>query len=369
MITPLGRIPEEVLGRIRNNESAAIEPFFETCKFDCPVFAPVPDFNAEDYFPDNKTLRFMNRDARMAVAAAALAMDDAGVKSDETYRAEEIGLYGSTGVAGMSVEEITRIIRYAAREDGGFDLERFGREALRRVRPVLSFKILANMPICFVSIFQNIKGPNAVYTPWEGHGAHAIVSGIRAIRQGKVPCALVGGCDVKTRELSFINLQQTGVFESWKRFGTGCIPAEGAAFLVLEDEEKANKRGRKAYARITEYQLGSTSSTTELDKILFSILSKLKTSSQQVKLCLSGDGDFFITESEGKAIKSAGFKLQESIKPKSSIGNLFAAAAALQVGLAAVLNSKQTDGEQVAANCFGFGSEQAAFLLESACIE
>ena len=369
MITPLGRTPQEILERINNNETATVKPFFDTCKFDCPVYAPVEDFNAEDYFPDNKLLRFMNRDAQMAVVAAALAMDDAGVKSDQTYPPEQIALYGSTGVAGMSVEEITRIIRYAAREDGTFDLESFGKVALRRVRPVLSFKILANMPICFVSIFQNIKGPNAVYTPWEGHGAHAIVSGIRAIQQGKAPCALVGGCDVKTRELSFINLQQTEVFESWKRFGSGCIPSEGAAFLVLEDEEKANKRGKKPYARIIDYQLGSNSSESDLDKTFLSILSKLKISSQQVNLFLSGDGDFFVTESEEKAIKNAGYKLQKSIKPKSSIGNLFAAAAPAQVALAAVLNSQQGRGEQVAANCFGFGSEQASFLLESSCVE
>ena len=102
----------------------------------------------------------------------------------------------------------------------------------------------------------------------------------------------------------------------------------------------------------------------------FSIsLSKLKIPSQQVNLFLSGDGDVFITESEEKAIERAGFEFRESIKPKSSIGNLFAAAAALQVGLAAVLNSQQGDIEQVAANCFGFGSEQASFLLESSCIE
>ena len=43
----------------------------------CPLFAPVADFDAQRYFPDNKTLRLMNRDAQMAVVAARLAMQDA----------------------------------------------------------------------------------------------------------------------------------------------------------------------------------------------------------------------------------------------------------------------------------------------------
>ena len=100
-------------------------------------------------------------------------------------------------------------------------LERFGRVALRRIRPVLSFKILSNMPICFVSIFEGVRGPNAVYTPWEGQGAQAIAAGIRAIRRGDVPCALVGGCDVKTHELALVSLQQLGVFGSWIQHGRG----------------------------------------------------------------------------------------------------------------------------------------------------
>ncbi|MCJ7694497.1 MAG: hypothetical protein MUO40_03640, partial [Anaerolineaceae bacterium] len=223
MITPLGRTPQEVLERIHNNETAAVKPSFETDKFDCPVFAPVSNFTANDYFPENKLLRFMNRDAQLAVVAAHLAMNDADLRAGETYPEEDIALYGSTGVAGMTVEEVARIIQFAANKDGSLDLHGFGQVALKRVRPVLSFKILANMPICFVSIFQSIKGPNAVYTPWEGHGTQAIATGIRAISRGDVPCALVGGCDVKTRELSFINLQQLGIFESWKQFGKGCV--------------------------------------------------------------------------------------------------------------------------------------------------
>ena len=54
----------------------------------------------------------------------------------------------------MPVDQIARLVEHAAAADGSLDLERFGRVALRRIRPVLSFKILANMPICFVSIFR-----------------------------------------------------------------------------------------------------------------------------------------------------------------------------------------------------------------------
>ena len=364
MVTPLGNSPEKVLERIFNNESAAIEPEFETSEFDCSLCAPVSDFGPEHYFPDNKSLRLMNRDAQMAVVAAHLAMEDAKVSSDTTYPAEDIALYGSTGVAGMSVEEITRIIRYAACEDGTLNLESFGKIALRRVRPVLSFRILANMPICFVSIFQNIKGPNAVYTPWEGHGAQAIATGIQAIKRGLVQCAIVGGCDCKTHELSFINLQQLGIFESWKKSGKGCVPGEGSVFLVLEDEETANQRGKKAYAKISDYKLSSVTSNSPLKDMLLSTMSELKINGK-AKVIAASDGDVAIAEDEKLVLEHLGLDSQKLLKPKSNIGNLFAAAAAVQVALAAKLTGRHETKQQIIANCFGHGSEYASFVLET----
>jgi len=349
LVTPLGRSPREMLERIRRGEVAASKPPFDIASLACPFCASIPDFDAEQYFPENKTLRLMNRDAQMAVVAAHLAMEDAGAKADETYPAEEIALYGSTGVSSMSVEEISRIIEYAAGSDGSLDLRRFGQIALKRVRPVLSFRILANMPICFVSIFENIRGQNAVYSPWEGHGAQAIATGIRAIKRGDVPCALVGGCDVKTRELSFVNLQQLGVFESWSRYGKGSVPGEGAAFLVLEDEDQATKRGKRAYAKITDYKIRSTCSTSELRDTFLSVISKLKINGD-VTVIAAGDGDVAFEENEQQAFEQAGFEPQELFRPKANLGNLFAAAAAVQVGLAAELAGKQKRGRLVLAN-------------------
>jgi hypothetical protein len=401
LVTPLGRSPREILERIRRGEVAASKPPFDVGALSCPFCAPIPDFDAEQYFPENKTLRLMNRDAQMAVVAAHLAMEDAGVKADETYPAEKIALYGSTGVSSMSVEEITRIIEYAAGSDGSLDLKRFGQIALRRVRPVLSFRILANMPICFVSIFENIRGQNAVYTPWEGNGAQAIAAGIRAIRRGDVPCALVGSCDVKTRELSFINLQQLGVFESWSRYGKGSVPGEGAAFLVLEDEDQVTKRGKRAYAKITDYRIRSLPLNSScavrcaLCDAIRNTQYAIRTGNGDVTVIAAGDGDVVFEEDERQVFEQAGFEPPRTncspysihyqnflflnglnwsigaglLRPKANLGNLFAAAAAVQVGLAAELAGKRERGQPVLAICFGYGSEQASFVLEPVCHE
>ncbi|MBE0535041.1 MAG: hypothetical protein IH624_05165 [Phycisphaerae bacterium] len=368
MVTPLGRSAEAVLNRILCHESAMTAAPFASGEFDCPVWAPVAGFDPEAYFPDNKMLRLMNRDAQMAVVAARLAMEDAAVRSGETYQADEIALFGSTGTAGMSAKEIARIVQHATREDGSLSLDRFGRVALKRVRPVLSFRILSNMPVCFVSIFENITGPNAVYTPWEGQGAQAIAAGVRAIRRGDVRCSVVGGCDVKCREVSFVSLQQSGVFDSWKRYGRGCIPGEGAAFIVLEERHSAVRRGIRPYALVKDFRMKSASSAAQREKVLCSILSEIKLQNGSCRLQVVGasDGDYAIDCSEEQALERAGIGQDAVLKTKSAIGNLFAGAAPVQVGLAAQLAAQERAGGVVIANCFGYGSEQAAFVLEAA---
>jgi 3-oxoacyl-[acyl-carrier-protein] synthase II len=74
MVTPLGISPQDVLDRISRNEIAATKPMFETSEFDCSLCSPISDFDAGHYFPENKSLRLMNRNAQMAVVAAHLAM-------------------------------------------------------------------------------------------------------------------------------------------------------------------------------------------------------------------------------------------------------------------------------------------------------
>ena len=317
----------------------------------------------------------MNRDAQMAVVAADLAVKDAGVVVDETYASEEIGLYGSTGLTGLPVDEIRRLVQFSAAADGSLDLQQFGQVALRRVRPVLSFKILANIPICFVSIFEGIRGENAVYTPWEHHGAQAVIAGIRALQQRRVSCAVVGGCDVKTHEFAFIALQQQGYFESWQRAGRGSadtarscgtVPGEGAAFLVLENEEDARRRNARIYARIRDHGLVTKRREQTLADTFTATLSCVAACVQGFGLVASGDGDDSVCEAEETALRDLGLKPQCTIRPKVALGNLFAGASAVQLCLAAEWLRQEPGLRRVLATCFSRASGQAAFLLEAA---
>ena len=365
LLTPLGKSPGEVLDRVGRGESAARRPGFDTSSLLCKVVAPIVDFSPEQYVEDVKSLRLMSRDAQLAVAAARLALADARLEPGRTVAAEDIALYGSTGMTGMPAEEVGALVKHSADSEGNLDLRQFGRVTLKRVRPVLSFKILANMPICFVSIFGNIRGPNGIYTPWEGQGVHAIVAGIRAIEEGLAACAVVGGCDVRTHEFAFVSLQQLGAFQSWADHGEGPVPGEGAAFLVLEEEGQALARGARVYARIGRHALGTASKTSPLAETFAALIAGMR-AHEVSSLVAASDGDRAIREAESQALEQVSLQAVARLYPKRFLGNLYAAAAAVQVALAAAVASRAGCGQRVLANCFGHGSQHGSFLLEGA---
>jgi len=362
MVTPLGSSPRAVLDQIAAAATAARAPTrFDARPFACPVCAEIDGFDPTAYVGASKALRLMSREAQLAVSAARLAMEDAGVRIGEHYAPDEVGLFGATGLAGLPLDEVEPLLRHSARADGGFDPCRFGADALRRVRPVLSFKILSNMPVCFVSMLENVQGVNAAYNPWEGQGAQAIAAGILAIERGEARCALVGGCDVKTHELAFIALEQQGVFRPWAECGAGPVPGEGAAFLVLEDEARARSRGACILGRVACFAFRTVGASGADEAACAALLSASLVAPPTAVVSGSWGGGA-VSRGERRALEGLGCQPERMVAPKAHLGDLFAAAAAVQVGLAAVLAATG----RVVASCFGYGREQAVFVLEGA---
>ncbi len=363
MVTPLGNDAAQVLQKVRAGASAAGPPTgFDVSAFSCRVCAQVRDFDPTRYVVEPKMVRLMNRDAQLAVAAARLALEDAGVKSGATYAPEEIALFGATGLAGLPLKDVTPLIRVSAGLNGAFDLARFGRAGLKAVSPILSFKILSNMPLCFVSINENIQGPNAIYAPWEGEGAQAVEAGVRALRAGDARCVLVGGCDVKTHELAFATLEQRGCFASWPKTGMGLVPAEGAAFLVLETEKDALARKATRYCCLSSLKLRSPGHREDVHQTRLDVIRSLKLSGVEV-LVGSASGSDRDDELESAMLAAAQISVRARLHPKKQAGDLFAAAGLLQVALGATLTG--SGAETALVTCFGHGSTQAAFVLEA----
>ena len=176
-------------------------------------------------------------------------------------------------------------------------------------------------------------------------------------------CALVGGCDVKTHELAFASLQQHGLFSSWRSTGKGVVPGEGAAFLVLETEADALKRGARIHAGFGAFNLRPHCDLDAMANTRGAVLNRLGIR-EAGTLVSSANGDEGNDEQEAAVLQVSGVSVATRICPKKQVGDLFAAAATLQIALGAMLTA--AGAATVLANCFGHGSTQAAFVLEKA---
>jgi 3-oxoacyl-(acyl-carrier-protein) synthase len=210
----------------------------------------MPQFDPGERLGSRRMLKYMSESAVLGCVAAHEAAADANMQ--RRFRSERIGLYAGTGLAAARIEETVPMLHESTDANGRFSCRLFAERGLSATNPLLSFKILANMPPCLVSIIEGVKGPNMIFTPWEGQTGYALLEAWRAVADGEVDCALVGGADAAAHPLTFVYLSQAGLL------GEGESPANGAAYVVMERAESARRDQQRVYARLAHAEVSAS---------------------------------------------------------------------------------------------------------------
>lgn len=214
----------------------------------------IKDFDPEALISSKKLLKLMNRESQLAFLAAQQALEHSGIL--RSCSRERMGAYLGTGLTAGDLETIVSIVENSMDTDGKFSYALLGTSALARCNPLLSFRILPNMAMSYISIAHGIQGPNMVFNPWPGNTVQAILEAKRSIESGEIDCALAGGCDAKCNYVSFLTLSQLGLLSSsgvakpFSPQSDGIVPGEGAACVVLESFEHAASREARILAEL-----------------------------------------------------------------------------------------------------------------------
>jgi 3-oxoacyl-[acyl-carrier-protein] synthase II len=108
---------------------------------------------------------------------------------------------------------------------------------------------MPNGPTGQIALRHGLLGPSWGTVSACAAGAHAIGSGLRELRAGTVDAVVVGGTEAALVDLARAGfsamdaLSPTGRSRPFHRDRDGFVLAEGAAALVIEDEERAKARG------------------------------------------------------------------------------------------------------------------------------
>jgi len=198
----------------------------------------IDDWDPSPWFGP-KDARRTDRFAQFAMAAAAMALDEAGPVAADPDRS---GVLVATGVGGLATLEEQIVIRH---EKGP-----------KRVSPFLVPMMMGNAAAAAVSMRFGWRGPCEAIVTACAASTHAIGYGARLIALGVCDAALAGGSEAAITETGvagFTNmtaLSSSGISRPFDVARDGFVMAEGAGVLVLEELEAARARGAHVYGEV-----------------------------------------------------------------------------------------------------------------------
>ncbi|MFF5342309.1 ketosynthase chain-length factor [Streptomyces althioticus] len=206
-----GHLPLRVAGEVRSFDPAAL---------------------VEDRF-----LVQTDRFSHFAMAAAALALDDAGL-GGEPADPYSVGVVTAAGSGGG--------------EFGQRELQKLWSQGSKFVGPYQSIAWFYAASTGQISIRGGLKGPCGVVASDEAGGLDSLAHAARAVRRGTdvmvvgaaeaplAPYSMV--CQLGYPELSTLD-DPDRAYRPFTEKACGFVPAEGGALLVVEDEDRARERG------------------------------------------------------------------------------------------------------------------------------
>lgn len=223
----------------------------------------IPDFDPTKSIKNRKSLKVMSKTIMLAVMASDLAIRDSNLQMDQ-INPLRFGVSLGTGIINNDLDELAQGLREGFREDGTFDMQKFGQTGIRSLFPLWLLKYLPNMPACHISIVHGLKGPNNTLTTSSAAGAQAIGEALRVIERGDADLMIAGSADSKLNAMGLSRLHLLGLLskrnhvaeEAYCPFDEkhdGMVPGEGAGLLILEEYKHAKARGARIYGEIKGY--------------------------------------------------------------------------------------------------------------------
>jgi 3-oxoacyl-[acyl-carrier-protein] synthase II len=206
-----------------------------------------------------KGLKVMCRETRMAVAAAQLAIADAGF-AEKPMEPETSGVVLGSDYMLTMPEDYEAGMKTCA-SAGEFEFTRWGKEGLGDMAPLWMLKYLPNMPASHIAIYNDMRGPNNSLTMREAAGNLAIGEAFRTIQRGHANLMVAGATGTRilpmqaihalqTEQMAAENCDPTKASRPFDKSRTGMVAGEGAGTLLLEELSSAKARGATIYAEV-----------------------------------------------------------------------------------------------------------------------
>jgi 3-oxoacyl-[acyl-carrier-protein] synthase II len=245
-VTPIGTGVEGLWQGLHARRSA-VRPItrFDPTPFRSRIAAELPDFRPQDFL-DARRVRRYDRFSQLAVVAAGLALEDAGLLLAREDR-DRVGTTMGSALGGVA---------YAEEQVGVY-----ANAGLRAVDPMLALSVFGGASSCNIAIEFGVSGPNSTNAMSCASGTIAVGDGFHAIRDARADVMLAGGAEAPLaplcygafaviRAMSTRNDDPGSASRPFDAGRDGFVMGEGAAVLVLEERARAVARGARLIAEV-----------------------------------------------------------------------------------------------------------------------
>ncbi|MCR5762300.1 MAG: beta-ketoacyl-ACP synthase II [Treponema sp.] len=249
-VSPVGNTVEETWAAVKAGKSGiALTTHYDNAPFKVKYDAEVKNFEVEKYM-DPKNARKMARFSKYAVAAAKMALDDAGI-TDNKEILDNASVFLGVGIGGFEITESS--------------LESYVKSEKTRIPPMTVPMLIPNEAAANISITFGLHGAAHTIATACASGTDAIGDALDNIRCGRSDVVLAGGAESTTNGFANLGFEVLHALSSkWADDPTkasrpfdkqrdGFIMGEGGTILVLEEYEHAKARGAKIYAEVVGY--------------------------------------------------------------------------------------------------------------------
>ncbi len=253
LVTPLGVGVEQTWKALCNGQSGIGRiTRFDPAGYPSQIAGEVKGFDPAQFI-EKKDIKKMDTFIQYAVGASRMAADDAGLKVTKDD-ADRVGVYIGAGIGGLpAIEHYHKVL-----QEKGPD----------RVSPFFIPMVIINLASGQVAIRLGARGPNSCAVTACATGNHCIGDALRIIQRGEADAMLAGGTEStitpltvagfsSARALSTRNDDPAHASRPFDRDRDGFVLGEGAGVLVLEEFERARRRGARIYCEVVGYAMTS----------------------------------------------------------------------------------------------------------------
>ena len=216
---------------------------FDTSAYDRHYGGEVKDFRPERFI-DRRKLKFMGRASQLAVAAAKLALEDAGLRPADLPRERTGVCMGTTMGEPQIMEKMDA--RCVSQDKYAVD-------------PYSAFGYPARSIANSIAFEFNFRGPDILFSTACASGNYSIGYSYDLIKSGRVDRMLAGGSEAFSR-IAFAGFNRLLAMapekcQPFDKNRQGMMLGEGSGVLVIESLAGARARHAPIYAEILGYGL------------------------------------------------------------------------------------------------------------------